>query len=106
MPVVSTDPQDKPAADAPAESAEVGRILRLRVPVIVRLGGRKLPLDGVLRLAEGAVLELNKPSGEPLDLLVNNRTIGQGEAVKVGDHYGLRVLSIGDVRDRVEALGA
>jgi flagellar motor switch protein FliN/FliY len=46
------------------------------------------------------VLELDKAAGEPLDVYVNNRRIARGEAVVVGDRYGVRlteVLSFEDV---------
>lgn len=100
MPVVSTQ-QD----DDGAQPGEVERILKLRVPVIVRLGERKLALSDILKLAQGNILELGKSSDSSLHLLVNNKVIGEGEAVKIGEHFGLRITSIGDVRQRVSALG-
>ena len=81
------------------------RILKIHVPVIVRLGERRISLNEVIGLAQGAILELGKSSDASLDLLVNNKVIGEGEAVKVGEHFGLRVTNIGSIRDRVGALG-
>ncbi len=79
-------------------------ILKLRVPVIVRLGERRMALDDVLALGPGAIVELPKPADQPLDLMVNNKAIGKGVAVKVGENFGLRVASIGDAQSRVAAL--
>ena len=98
MPIVSSS-QDLPA------KGDVDRILKIRVPVIVRLGERRITLNEVIGLAQGAILELGKSSEASLDLLVNNKVIGEGEAVKVGEHFGLRVTNIGSVRERVGALG-
>ena len=84
---------------------EVRAILKLRVPVIVRLGHRTMPLDDVLALGPGAIIELPKQADRPLDLMVNNKTIGEGRAVKVSENFGLRITEIGDTRDRVAALG-
>ena len=83
---------------------EVRAILKLRVPVIVRLGHRTMPLDDVLALGPGAIIELPKQADRPLDLMVNNKPVGQGNAVKVSENFGLRLTEIGDTRDRVAAL--
>jgi len=40
------------------------------------------------------VLELNKANGEPLDIYVNDRLIGRGEAVVVGERYGVRLTEV------------
>lgn len=84
---------------------EVDRILRLEVPIIVRLGERKLLLSEVLRLGTGAIIEFSKRSDEPLELLINNKVIGVGETVKVGENFGLRITQIGDVKQLIQALG-
>jgi flagellar motor switch protein FliN/FliY len=85
---------------------DVERILRLEVPVIVKLAERKIMLSEVLRLGTGAIVEFFKRSDEPLELLVNNKAIGVGETVKVGENFGLRITQIGDVRQLIEAMGA
>lgn len=85
--------------------ATLEQILQLEVPLVVRLGERTLGLAEVVSLLPGAILELPKNSEEQLDILVNNRLIGRGLAVKVGENFGIRITSIGPVRERVEALG-
>jgi flagellar motor switch protein FliN/FliY len=82
------------------------RILSLEVPIIVRLGEARLPVREVIALTPGSIIELGKEATEPLDLLVNNKVVGRGSAVKVGENFGLRVGVIGDAKDRVRALGA
>ena len=87
-------------------SSDLASLLRLEVPLIVRLGERTLPLAEVLALVPGSIVELPKRADEQLDLLVNNKQIGTGTAVKVGENFGLRISFLGDVRARIEALGA
>lgn len=101
MPIVS-----EVTGDARVSPEHLQRILKLKVPVVVRLARKRLALSEVMRLGSGAILEFNKRSDDPLELLVNNKAIGMGEAVKVGENFGLRVTSIGDVREKIEALGA
>lgn len=83
---------------------DVDRILKLKVPVIVRLAQKKMPVSEIMRLSLGSVLEFDQSVDEPLKLLVNNSVVGEGEAVKVGEKFGLRVTQIGDVHERIDAL--
>jgi flagellar motor switch protein FliN len=90
----------------PAPSVlELQRILRLQVPVIVKLADRKLNVNEVMRLGAGAIIEFFKRNDEPLELLINNKVIGLGEAVKVGENFGLRITQIGDVKQIIATLG-
>lgn len=80
-------------------------ILRLEVPIIVQIGDCNLPMEQVLALAPGAIIELPKNADEQLELLVNNKPIGAGIAVKVGENFGIRISQVGGVRERLEAMG-
>jgi flagellar motor switch protein FliN/FliY len=79
--------------------------LRLEVPLIVKLADRTLTLQEVMRLGPGAIIEFFKASDEPLELLVNNKTIAIGETVKVGENFGLKITQIGDVHQVIKSLG-
>jgi flagellar motor switch protein FliN len=94
----------KPRQASPGKR-ELERILRLQVPLIVRLAERKMHCSEVMRLGTGAIIEFSKSSEQPLELLVNNKVIAFGEAVKVGENFGLRIRQIGEARQIVEALG-
>jgi flagellar motor switch protein FliN/FliY len=85
-------------------SKNVKRILRLPVPLIVVLVEKQTTFNAVLALSEGSVIEFDKSNDEPLDLLVNNRKIGQGKVLKVGEHFGLRIDEIGTPQQIVEKL--
>lgn len=80
------------------------QVLRIEVPVVVRVGERQMRMAEVLALTPGAIIEINKRSEDELDLLVNNKQIGSGNAVKVGENFGLRVTYIGDVKSRIAAM--
>lgn len=97
--------QQRKDTSAASPGGELQRILRLEVPVIVKLAERKLLLSEVMRLGTGAIIEFAKSSEEPLELLINNKTIGVGETVKVGENFGLRITQIGDVKTIIASLG-
>ncbi len=83
----------------------VQAILALESPIIVLIGERAMPLRDVVSLVPGAIVELHKQAHEELELLVNNKRIGSGFPVKVGENFGLRISYIGDLRERIAALG-
>jgi flagellar motor switch protein FliN/FliY len=95
----------QPAGHASPSRRELDRILKLEVPLIVKLADRTLTLQEVMRLGPGAIIEFFKASDEPLELLVNNKTIAIGETVKVGENFGLKVTQVGDVKQVIKSLG-
>ncbi len=86
-------------------SDRVERVRKVEVSIIVQLGERVMKLRDVISIIPGSILELPKSADEDLDLLVANKIIGSGEAVKVGENFGLRINHIGDLRERLEAMG-
>ena len=66
----------------------------IKIQVSVQLGSAKLTLKDILHLNEGDIVELDRLVGEPLDLVVNNQVVAQGEVVAVNQLYGFRVTKI------------
>lgn len=73
--------------------------------VSVEVGRTRILLKDLLQMGEGYVVELEKLAGDPLDLYVNSRLIARGEAVKVGDKFGIKLTEIVSQTDRLEQLG-
>lgn len=85
---------------------ELQRLMAIEVPVIVELGRRRMTVGEVMRLSVGAIIEFHKSSNDDLDLLVNNKPIGRGQAVKVGENFGIRISTMGTVKETIKKLGA
>ncbi len=66
----------------------------VEVDVTVELGRRHIPLNELLKLTRGSIIELEKLVGEPLEVYVNNRLIADGEAVVIDDHFGIRITNV------------
>jgi flagellar motor switch protein FliN/FliY len=66
----------------------------VEVELTLEIGRRRMKISEVVTLGPGRTVELEKMAGEPLELLVNGRLIGRGEAVVVGDRYGIRITEI------------
>ena len=83
----------------------VEQILNIEVPLLVQLAERQLTLGEVLELTPGTIIELPKTADEELEILINNKVIGTGNAVKVGENFGIRVRFVGDISERIAAMG-
>lgn len=103
----ATSVMEDPAGTAENEPAptELHRLLSIEVPVIVRLGQRRMPVAEVMRLAVGAIVEFGKSADDELELMVNNKLIGMGNAVKVGENFGIKITQIGPIKDTIKKLG-
>lgn len=84
--------------------ADVEAILKLEVSVIVEIARRTMTVDEVLTIAPGAIIELPARANDPLTILINNKPIGYGKAVKVAENFGVHVMHVGDVADKLEAV--
>jgi flagellar motor switch protein FliN len=83
------------AAVAPrALPSYVKSLLNIRVPVTVTLASQRLPLGRIIELGPGSLLQFDKSCEERLELEVNGRRVAVGEAVKVGDKFGIRVSAM------------
>ncbi len=84
--------------------AAVQRVLQIKVPIIVRLAQKKMPVSQVVDFAPGKIIEFECDVDSELDLMTNNRCIGRGTPVKVGENFGLRVTSIAGARGKLRAI--
>ena len=87
-------PQTRPD---PVRTPIVSRLLKLPVPVAVHLAERKIDLSQLLSMAPGSLLTFEKSCEDLLDLYVNNRIYARGEAVKIGEKFGLKINELGDL---------
>ncbi len=69
-------------------------LLRIQVPVVVTLAEKRQPLGWIVELGPGSIIQFDKSCEEMLELEVGGHRVATGEAVKVGDKFGLRVTSV------------
>ena len=73
----------------------------ISVAIKVEVGRTKMKIRDLLRLTQGSVVELERIAGEPLDLLVNDTVVAQGEVVLVNDRYGIRLTRVVPASERM-----
>jgi flagellar motor switch protein FliN len=96
---------DTPEANEPSlDKKNLDFILDIPLQVTVELGRTKLLVKDILQLNQGAVVELTKLAGEPLDIFVNSKLVARGEAVVVNEKFGVRLVDIVSPNERVEKI--
>ncbi len=93
--------QDVQPSDAGGEKPALELLLNVTLPVSVELGRATMTINEVLGVREGAVIELERAAGEPVDVLVSGKLLGKGEVVVVDDKFGVRIT---ELINRVEGI--
>ncbi len=90
------------AVEPEAEAASpMDLLLDVELPVSVSFGRTRLPLEDLLKLGAGSVIELGRNIDDPVELIVNNRVVALGEVVVVDGNYGVRIQRIASRADRL-----
>ena len=104
------DATEAPASRAPATLENLPKyarsLLRVEVPVSATLAATKQQVDQITALGPGSIIQFEKSCEELLDLYVDGRLIAHGEAVKVGDKFGLRITSVVLPEERFNAVAS
>lgn len=83
---------------------DVDVVQNVPVTISVEVGRAVLKIRDLIRLTQGSVVELDRMAGEPLDLLVNNTVVAQGEVVLVNERYGIRLTRVVPANERLRNL--
>ncbi|RCS47770.1 hypothetical protein DTL42_14745 [Bremerella cremea] len=124
---VAEENERQPSAEAPAASkaqssqppAGRGRIsdfkelpgycrslLHIEVPIRVILAEKKMKVHDIVNIGIGSIIQFDKSCEDTLDVEIGRQKIAEGEAVKVGDKFGVRVTNITMPEERYIALKA
>lgn len=74
--------------DAKSCASPLGRLINMEVPVSVRLCEKLMPLEDILALRPGALLEFPQSHEAPLGLYLNGSPVGHGYAADLADSLG------------------
>ncbi|MDD5373674.1 MAG: flagellar motor switch protein FliY [Sulfurimonas sp.] len=86
------------------EMSNISLIMDVKLPVKVRIGKKKMLLKDVLNMDIGSVVELNQLANDPLEILVDDHVIAEGEVVIVDGNFGVQITTIGTKRERLNQL--
>ncbi len=118
-----TSPQSSAPADTPVQPAGIRElqgqtgggsrdaanlnldmILDVSVTVSIEVGRARMSINDLLKLSQGAIIELDRMAGEPLDVLVNGTLVARGEIVVVRDKFGIMLTEVVSPEERLRRL--
>ncbi|PPR79804.1 MAG: Flagellar motor switch protein FliN [Alphaproteobacteria bacterium MarineAlpha2_Bin1] len=87
--------QAEPSDDDEVRMAsELEPVYEIPVQVSAVLGKTRMQVSDLLKLGQGAVVELDRRVGEAIDIYVNNRLVARGEVVVVENKLGVTMTEI------------
>jgi len=91
-------------SNQPVGDERMDMILDIPVTISVEIGRATMNIRNLLQLNQGAVVELERLAGEPLDVFVNGTLIAHGEVVVVNDTFGIRLTDVISESERIKRL--
>lgn len=85
------------AAPGSALSANMDLIMDIPIDVQIVLGTSRMQVSGLMNLAEGAIIGLDKKIGEPVEIVVNGRRIARGEITVLENddtRFGVKLIEV------------
>lgn len=76
-------------------------IMDVPLEFTVVLGKSRRTIKDILSLGAGSVVELDKMTDEPLEILVNGKLVAEGEVVVINESFGIRITNIMSKEERV-----
>lgn len=95
-------PEDAAATEAPKAKIDQDVLQNIPVTLTIEVGRANIKIRDLMRLTQGSVVELDRMAGEPLDLLVNDTVVAQGEVVLVNERYGIRLTRVVPPSERIK----
>lgn len=96
-------PEAAPDAGANRE-LNLDVVLDIPVTLSMEVGRSRVSIRNLLQLSQGSVVELERSTGEPLDVFVNGTLIAHGEVVVVNDKFGIRLTDVISPAERIRKL--
>ncbi|WP_456479782.1 flagellar motor switch protein FliY [Nautilia sp.] len=87
-----------------SEIKNLEMLLDIKLQLRVRIGSKIMLLKDVIAMDIGSIVELNQLAKEPLDILIEDKKIGEGEVVIVDGNFGIQITSIGSREERLNSL--
>ena len=77
-----------------ANQQEISRFAEIKVTVSAELGRTSIPIERLLSLGKGSVLELDRGVDSPIELIAQGIPLASGEVVVVDDCFAIRFLEV------------
>lgn len=83
---------------------KISRILDIPIEITAVLGRTKMPLNEILELGKGSLIELDTLDNQEVEILVNGKKIAYGQVVIAKQNFGIKITSILESEELVNSL--
>ncbi len=90
--------------DISEEKSQLEMLMDVKLQLRVRIGKKTMLLKDVISMDIGSIVELDQLANEPLDILIEDKKIGEGEVVIVDGNFGIQITSIGSKAERLNSM--
>jgi flagellar motor switch protein FliN/FliY len=94
-------PPEQEGETAGGTSSNLDLMMDIPVVLSMEVGQTRMSIGDVLKLGKGSVVELQRMADEPLDVLVNGTLVAHGEAVVIGERFGVRLTDVISPNERL-----
>lgn len=92
----------EPTQPAAESNDNLDLIMDIPLNLSVVLGRSKKTVRDILSFNTGSVIELDKLTDEPLEILLNGKLIATGEVVVINENFGVRITDILSPQQRLD----
>ncbi|MFB0921266.1 MAG: flagellar motor switch protein FliN [Oscillospiraceae bacterium] len=85
-------------------SSNMNLLMGVQLEVSVVIGRAKQKIKDVLDLGQGSIIELDRQTGSPAEIVVNGQLIAYGDVVVVGDNFGIRITEIVGTKELIDSI--
>ncbi len=101
---VSESDKSESKVEISEEVKQLEMLMDVKLQLRVRIGKKTMLLKDVISMDIGSIIELDQLANEPLDILIEDKKIGEGEVVIVDGNFGIQITSIGSKADRLNSM--
>jgi len=104
-PLFEIEDESKQSSIVETSKDNLNLLMDIELNARVRIGSKQMLLKDVVKLSEGTIIDLDKSVDEPMEILVNGKTVAKGIVVVVGGNFGIKITHVGTKEDRIKSLG-
>lgn len=102
---VASESFSKMKSTSRAESEHnINYLMDIHLDVAIEIGRVSMSLKNIIDFTPGAIFQINRPAGDPVDICVNGNVIAKGEVIVVDEKFGVRLTSLVSPEERVMSL--
>lgn len=105
VPIFEIEENSKTNTHKEIPSDNLNLLMDIDLTARVRIGSKQMLLKDIVKLSEGTIIDLDKNVDQPMEILVNGKTIAKGIVVVVGGNFGIKITHVGTKEERIKSLG-